>query len=223
MKKSLGVMAIFASSVFTSLYSASSYAGSFTFSVTDPQGTPLKGAVVTLTATSAGAKSQSSSMPLAKAAMAQRDKQFDPHIVAVQKGGVVDFPNEDGIKHQVYSFSDAMQFDLLVEEGESKSGPIMNVTGAISLGCNIHDWMQAYVYVADTPWFATTDESGSITLNLPDNESFNWEIWHPRIAESEQDLSGSVNTPSDKISLTLKQELLPDYNETEDFDDFDDY
>jgi hypothetical protein len=83
--------------------------------------------------------------------------------------------------------------------------------------------MQAYVYVTDTPWFASTDENGTVVLDLPDNESFSWEVWHPRISESEQGLSGSIATPSDKITLTLKQELLPDYNETEDFDDFDDY
>lgn len=183
----------------------------------------MKGAVVTLTATSNGAKSQSVSIPLASASMAQRDKQFDPHIVAIQKGGVVEFSNEDGIKHQVYSFADAMQFDLLVEEGESKPGPAMDFTGAISLGCNIHDRMQAWVYVTDTPWFGTTDDNGNLNLDVPDNETFSWQVWHPRIAESETELKGSVITPSDEITLTLKHTLLPDYNETEDFDDFDDY
>lgn len=209
--------------VFASLTNASAFAGDFSLTLTEPGGSPLKGAVVSLIPTSDGAKTQASSMPLNKSIMVQRDKQFDPHIVAVQKGAAVDFPNEDGIKHQVYSLSDQLQFDLLVEQGATKTGPAMMTTGSVSLGCNIHDWMQAYIYVTDTPWYATTDDSGTVTINIPDNETFRWEIWHPRIAESETNLTGNISTPSEKTLVALKQDLLPDYNETEDFDDFDDY
>lgn len=209
--------------LFASLSATSTQAGTFSLTLVDQEGSPFKGAIVSLLPTSPGAEKLSASMPLRKSVMVQRDKQFDPHIVAVQKGGMVDFPNEDGIKHQVYSLSEKLQFDLLVGQGETKTGPAMNASGVVSLGCNIHDWMQAYVYVTDTPWFATTDDTGSVTLNLPDNEHFRWEIWHPRFSESEQGLSGDIVIPGDKMLVTLKQTLLPDYNETEDFDDFDDY
>ena len=90
MNKSLSAL-----TVITSLCCSASYAGNFSFTLTSPDGTPLEGAVVSLVPTSTGAKAKASSSSASKAVMAQRDKQFAPHIVAVQKGGVVDFPNED--------------------------------------------------------------------------------------------------------------------------------
>lgn len=206
-----------------SAFSAPVIAGPVSFVVTDNSGAPLQNAVVSLLATSAGAKTQAVSVPKQAAIMAQRDKQFDPHIVAVQKGNTVDFPNEDGIKHQVYSLSDLQQFEFLVNQGESVTGPALNSSGAINIGCNIHDWMLAYIYVADTPWFGTTDSTGKIVIDAPDGESFTWQVWHPRMPENETSNNGGLNTPSSEIKVKLLADLLPAYDEADDFDDFDDY
>jgi hypothetical protein len=36
--------------------------------------------------------------------------------------------------------------------------------GVVVLGCNIHDWMLGYIYVADTPYFGKTDADGGVRI-----------------------------------------------------------
>ncbi len=203
--------------------SASALAAPASFLVTDNTGAPLPHAVVALVPTSPGAKQTANTIPAKPAVMAQREKQFDPHVVAVQKGQKVEFPNQDSIKHQVYSLTDIQEFDFLVESGKTSSGPAMHTKGKITLGCNIHDWMLAYIYVTDTPFFGTTDSEGKVTVDLPDGETFQWQVMHPRIPE-DQFLSGDISTPLSKtLNVNLTMDLLPGYDEADDFDDFDDY
>lgn len=203
--------------------STPSWSATVTFTVQDKNGKPLTDAVVSLIPDSHGAKQAATQATAPSVNMTQSDKQFSPHIVAVQRGKAVQFPNKDSIKHQVYSLSDLQQFDLTIEAGETGIGPEMHATGAINLGCNIHDWMQAYVYVVDTPWFNKSDQHGKVSLEIPDNESFTWHVWHPRIMDDETGLSGVLKAPYSAITIKMQSELLPAWDEAADFDDFDDY
>lgn len=203
--------------------SVPSWAATVTFTIQDKNGNPLTDAVVSLIPESPGAKQAATQVNAPPVNMTQTDKQFSPHIVAVQRGKSVQFPNQDSIKHQVYSLSDLQQFDLTIEAGETGIGPEMHATGAINLGCNIHDWMQAYVYVVDSPWFSKSDSQGLVSLDIPDNETFTWHVWHPRIAENESGLSGTLNSPYSTITIKMQSELLPVWDEAADFDDFYDY
>jgi len=94
----------------------------------------------------------------------QREAQFLPRVVAVQRGAQVDFPNEDKIFHNVFSLSQAAKFDL----GLYKSGTAKSVTfdraGTVDVYCNIHPEMVATVKVVDTPYFAVTDRDGKFRI-----------------------------------------------------------
>jgi plastocyanin len=199
-------------------------AGQITIKVEDNQGQPINQAVVSLTPISAKAKAEARGLPARKAQLAQRNKQFDPHIIAVQKGARVEFPNYDDIKHQVYSLSDVQPFDFMIEQGSNEQGMVFQEAGAINVGCNIHDWMLAYIFVTDTPYFGTTDENGRMTIDLPNDNTFNWHVWHPRITEDAQSSRGSLDTSTGVNTVIKMQEsLLPAYDEAADLDDFDDY
>ena len=54
--------------------------------------------------------------------------------------------------------------------------------GAVTLGCNIHDWMVAYVLVLETPWFAKSSAEGRVAVaGLPAGR-YRLDLWHPRLA-----------------------------------------
>jgi Plastocyanin len=96
----------------------------------------------------------------------QRDKQFIPYVTAVQVGTPVIFPNSDNIRHHVYSFSPAKNSRPLYSGVPEPV--VFDKVGFITLGCNIHDWMIAYVAVLPTPYFQVTRQDGHAVLkDLP--------------------------------------------------------
>src|SRR5262249_17518781 len=91
----------------------------------------------------------------------------------------VSFPNKDPILHHVYSFSAAKNFEIKLYTGKSPSEVLFDRAGVVTLGCNIHDWMIAYIVVVPTPYFARTGPDG--TAGLRDVPAGGYEVraWHP--------------------------------------------
>ncbi|HZP42331.1 MAG TPA: carboxypeptidase regulatory-like domain-containing protein [Candidatus Binatia bacterium] len=107
-------------------------------------------------------------VPIAAAAphvaIVQRDDTFVPHVVAVQVGTTVDFPNQDPRLHNVHSTSPAKTFDLgMYDRGESK-GVLFDAPGVVRIRCNVHPKMEAFVVVHPNPWVAVTDARGSYEI-----------------------------------------------------------
>lgn len=111
--------------------------------------------------------------------MTQHDMSFDPFVLVVPVGAEVAFPNQDKVRHHVYSFSDAKNFELkLYGSGESRTVRF-DKPGVVSLGCNIHDQMLAFIVVVDTPFAAKTDAQGvAVIHDLPAGQA-RLTVWHP--------------------------------------------
>ncbi len=108
--------------------------------------------------------------PARTAILDQRNRQFVPHILVVQTGTAVRFPNSDNVRHQVYSFSPAKKFQLPLYEGTPAAPVVFDKPGIVALGCNIHDGMSAYVIVVDTPYFVFAESGTPELSNLPDGK-----------------------------------------------------
>lgn len=143
-------------------------------------GAPLPGAVVTLEDPAGRPIAPPANASLA-AVMDQRGQRFVPHILAVQVGTAVRFPNSDAIRHDVYSFSPAKTFDLPLYAGTPARPVRFDTPGVVILGCNIHDWMLAFIDVVPTPYFAQTGAAGSATLQDVPAGRYLLNIWAPRL------------------------------------------
>ncbi|WP_096739090.1 methylamine utilization protein [Pseudoalteromonas atlantica] len=140
--------------------------------IQDQHGQPLKDAVVELYKV---AKSERAMLPVA--VMDQVHKAFLPDLLVVQKGQQVNFPNSDNIRHHVYSFSQAKPFQLKLYSGQPKEPVIFDQQGVVVLGCNIHDSMVGYIYVANSEHVYKTNNTGKLSLDitpLPTTLS----VWH---------------------------------------------
>ena len=111
----------------------------------------------------------------------QQDRSFVPYVTPVRVGTEVHFPNRDKIKHHAYSNSPAKNFELPLYAGEAKAPIIFDRAGIVAVGCNIHDWMIAYVVVVDTPWFAKTGADGKAVIPSVPAGRFRAEVWQPRL------------------------------------------
>jgi hypothetical protein len=102
-------------------------------------------------------------------------------VTALQVGTPVLFPNSDNIRHHVYSFSPAKKFELPLYSGVPAEPVVFDKVGVVTLGCNIHDWMIAYVAVLPTPFFQVTGNDGRAVLkDLPPGH-YTVETWHPAL------------------------------------------
>ena len=181
-------------------------AGSLEVIVKDDKGGPVSDAVVY--AAAAGA---ASAAPKKRAVVDQRDKQFVPYLTAVQVGTAVIFPNSDNIRHHVYSFSPAKKFELPLYSGIPAEPVVFDKVGFITLGCNIHDWMIAYIAVLPTPYFQVTRQDGRAALkDLPAGQ-YTVQVWHPALKGQPEALAQRVDvgggTKSLLFTLPLKHDV----------------
>ena len=101
--------------------------------------------------------------------LVQSHKIFEPHLLAVQVGAVVDFPNRDPFFHNVFSLFEGKRFDLGLYEAGATSSVRFDRVGVSFLFCNIHPEMSAVVVVVDTPYYGVSDATGRVRIpNVPD-------------------------------------------------------
>jgi plastocyanin len=99
--------------------------------------------------------------------LAQKNKTFQPRVLAVPLGSTVDFPNNDGIYHNVFSLSGPQPFDLgLYRAGDTRQRTF-TTAGTYRVFCNIHPQMTAIIVVAPSPFTAAAGPDGRFTLDLP--------------------------------------------------------
>ena len=96
----------------------------------------------------------------------QKDLVFVPTLLPIQTGTRVEFPNQDDIYHNVFSYSPAKQFDLGRYRPDERPVPsqVFETPGLVTLRCDIHEHMRAVILVLDTPHFVVTDEDGRFRL-----------------------------------------------------------
>lgn len=103
------------------------------------------------------------------AEMGQKNYEFKPGLLVVQKGTRVQFPNYDDEYHNVLSYSKTKEFDLgRYRKDERSPTVVFDKPGAVGLSCEIHEHMSGTILVVDTPYFTKTDTNGYYRLgSLP--------------------------------------------------------
>jgi plastocyanin len=174
--------------------------------VTDTNGKPAAGAIVSLVPETGAIPSQSTIAN--EAVIDQRNQMFDPLVVTIRKGGHVVFANNDATMHQVYSFSQIKQFEYEIKQGEKSPPVVFDKPGVAAIGCNIHDNMVAFVYVADSPWTVTTDEHGHARLDHVPDGAYRASVWHPRLAPGRAPPQAVLQVSGGGARLSMSAPLL---------------
>jgi plastocyanin len=110
----------------------------------------------------------------------QKDAVFRPHVLPVIVGGTVEWPNEDDIYHNVFSFSDPKSFDLGLYRDDVKrvtfGGP-----GRVDVYCSIHKDMHCIILVLQNPFFAVVNAGGRFALKDVPAGTYKLKAWHERL------------------------------------------
>jgi plastocyanin len=185
------------------LWAADAHGGTVLVLTKDASGTPVPDAVAYVEPLDHPAQVTPPADPVA---IIQKDQTFVPYVTPIAVGTRVVFPNKDNVQHHVYSVSPAKKFEIPLYIGESTATILFDKPGPVTLGCNIHDWMVAYILVLDTPFFAKTAKDGSAALSGLPPGRYRLEVWHPRLSgKVERDLviAGATDTEQ-VVSITLR-------------------
>ncbi|MDX1572375.1 MAG: methylamine utilization protein [Methylophaga sp.] len=144
--------------------------------------------------------------------MDQIDKAFVPELVIVQKGQLVDFPNSDNIRHHVYSFSPAKTFELKLYADRPEKPVLFDQHGVVVLGCNIHDSMVGYIYVAADKRNARTNQQGTARLPVTSEDS-QISVWHANQSEGPEHREiytiSALEQSADKQNYIVTLDITP--------------
>jgi len=112
--------------------------------------------------------------------LVQHNKSFQPHVLVVPVGAVVNFPNRDPFFHNVFSLFDGKRFDLGLYEAGASNSARFDRLGVSFLFCNIHPEMSAVVVAVDTNYFGVSDRAGNISIaNVPEGK-YELHVWYER-------------------------------------------
>jgi plastocyanin len=112
--------------------------------------------------------------------LVQKNKSFQPHVLVVQVGVPVAFPNKDPFFHNVFSLFEGKRFDLGLYEAGSSRTVVFDREGISYIFCNIHADMSGVVVALKTPYYATSDRRGVISIpNVPPGR-YELRVWHER-------------------------------------------
>ena len=94
--------------------------------------------------------------------------RYRPHVIAVEAGGAVEFRNSDNTMHNIHTMPTVVGNDVIDVSQGPKGAPQVRTfpvaEAMMPVRCNNHPWMNAFINVAPTPFFAVTGADGSFTL-----------------------------------------------------------
>lgn len=131
--------------------------------------------------------------------VAQDHLQFTPYVTVVRTGTEVRFPNYDKIEHHVKSFSPAKEFEIKPYEKVTPPPILFDKSGVVVVYCLIHEWMRAYVYVVDTPYFGKSEAAGTVALDSLPPGNYQIRAWHPDMGTIKPPLQQTVKLGADGV------------------------
>lgn len=176
-------------------------AASLTINISNQQQQPLVDAVVELRSLN------NSQITPQQIQVAQQQLTFVPFVSAAPAGSIVEFPNLDKTRHHVYSFSPAKQFEIKLYADKPEAPITFDTPGIVALGCNIHDYMQAYIYVSESNLVAVSDQAGQLKWADIAPGEYQLYLWHPWQLATPQPTTLTVVMPTQTVAVTLAIDL----------------
>ena len=137
--------------------------------------------------TTTGTSGEATSVPSASAnppaspgqpaRLVQKNKSFEPHILVVPSGSMVEFPNHDPFFHNVFSLFEGKRFDLGLYEAGTSRMVRFDRPGISYIFCNIHPEMSAVVITLSTSLYAISNADGQLSLTGVPYGRYKLHVW----------------------------------------------
>src|SRR6266436_9670724 len=135
--------------------------------------------------------------------LVQRNKRFEPNLLVVPVGSVVDFPNADPWFHNVFSLYRGKRFDLGLYQAGAQRSVRFDRMGPSYLFCNIHPEMTGVVLAIDSELFAVTDKSGRYAIAGVAPGKYVLHVWYENATPE------SLQALQRQVTIERANQILP--------------
>ena len=117
----------------------------------------------------------------------QKGCDYQPHVLAFPAGSTVDIMNDDGILHNIHTYSKVNPpFNMAQPKFKKEIQQKIDKPEIIKVSCDAHGWMHGWWYVTDTPYYAVTDDNGNFTIKDVPPGSYTIEVWQEKLGTQDQ-------------------------------------
>jgi plastocyanin len=138
--------------------------------------------------------------------LVQHNKSFEPHLLIVPVGALVQFPNHDPFFHNVFSLFEGKRFDLGLYEAGSTRNVSFDRPGISYIFCNIHAEMSAVVIALDTPYYSVSTSKGEVVIPEVPIGRYTVHLWYETaLPETLKALTREINVTESSSTLGVLQ------------------
>jgi plastocyanin len=94
--------------------------------------------------------------------------KYVPHVIALMRGGSVEFRNSDGTMHNIHTMPTTGDQPIDISQGPKGTPQVKQFNRPeemMPVRCNNHPWMNAFINVSATPFFAVTGADGHFSIS----------------------------------------------------------
>lgn len=148
------------------------------------EGNGLKNVVVSITNISSGKEFG------AAVALDQKECVYTPHITLTQVGAELEILNNDGILHNIHSYSEVNPaFNQAQPKFRKKLKKKFEQPEVVRVECDAHGWMKGWIVVMEHPYYTVSDGSGTFILTDVPAGEYEVKFWHETLGEAMQNVT----------------------------------
>ncbi len=130
----------------------------------------------------------------------QKGCRYVPHVIGVQQGGSVEFRNSDLTMHNIHTMPTEVGNETIDISQGPKGAPVtrqfLKPELMMPVRCNNHPWMNAFINVSPTPFFAVSAADGRFDLRgLPPGDYVLAAV-HEKLGEKTMNVHVAANGPT---------------------------
>lgn len=142
-----------------------------------------------------------------KVTLDQRGCEYHPHVLAFPAGSTVEILNSDGILHNIHSYSKVNSpFNIAQPKFKKTLSEQIDKPEIIHIKCDVHAWMDGWLFAAENPYYSLTDQHGDFELTDVPPGTYTLEVWQETLGRASQTVTVK---PKEEVKVTFELSKMP--------------